>query len=53
MAPAAVNQKLTEFKKGKATSRAPICWGTTMFINPVRKGIAMKRIMIVPWALNI
>jgi len=47
-APAAVSQRLTAFMKGKATSREPICWGTTIFINPVRKGMAMKTIMMEP-----
>ena len=47
-APAVVNHRLTEFKKGNATSRAPICWGTTIFINPIKNGMAMKTIMIVP-----
>ena len=52
-APAVVSQRLSEFIKGKATSRAPICCGTTIFINPTRNGMAMKMIMIEPWALNI
>jgi hypothetical protein len=46
-APAAVSQKLSAFITGKATSRAPICRGTTKFINPTTNGIAMKKIMIV------
>ena len=37
---------------GKATSRAPICCGMTMFISPDRNGIATKKIMIVPCELN-
>ena len=53
MALMAVSQKLTEFRKGKATSRAPICWGTTTFIRPMKNGIATKMIMMVPWALKI
>ena len=52
MAPAVVSQRLTEFMKGKATSRAPICWGTTIFISPTRKGMATKMIMMVPWEPN-
>ena len=52
-APAAVSQRLTEFMNGNATSRAPICCGTTTFINPIRKGMAMKTIMIVPWVVKI
>lgn len=53
MAPIAVSQKLTALRKGKATSRAPICWGITMFHSPTRNGMAMNRIMMVPWALKI
>ena len=50
---AAVNQKLTELKVGKATSRTPSCSGTAKFISPIMKGIATKKIMIVPWAEKI
>ena len=53
MAPTAVSQKLSEFRNGKATSRAPICSGTAMFISPIMNGIAMKKIMMVPWAVKI
>ena len=53
MVPATVSQKLTEFRNGKATSRAPIWSGTMMFMSPERKGMARNRIMIVPWALKI
>ena len=52
-APVAVSQKLTEFKVGKATSRTPSCSGTTKFMSPIMNGIAMKKIMIVPWAEKI
>jgi len=52
-APAAVSQKLTELSTGNATSRAPICSGATKFINPTTKGIATKKIMIVPCAEKI
>ena len=52
-APAAVSHRLTEFRNGKATSRVPICSGTTMLISPVRNGIAMKKIMMVPCELKI
>ena len=38
---------------GKATSRVPICWGTMILISPIRNGIAMKKIMIVPCELKI
>lgn len=48
MAPATVRPRLKELSIGKLTSRAPICSGTTMLISPVRNGIAMKKIMIVP-----
>ena len=51
-APATDSHRLTAFKNGKATSRAPICWGMTMFIRPERNGMAIKRIMMVPWAEN-
>ena len=51
-APAVVIQKLKLFRKGKATSRAPICSGTTKFIRPVTSGMAMKKIMITPWAVK-
>ncbi len=47
-APAAVSQRLAALSEGKATSRAPICSGMTKLISPVRNGIAMKKIMIVP-----
>ncbi|MNE28025.1 hypothetical protein D3C80_1214520 [compost metagenome] len=50
---AAVNQKLRLFRKGKATSRAPICSGTTMFIRPITSGMATKKIMMTPWAVKI
>ena len=50
IAPATVSQKLSELRNGKATSRAPICSGTTQFISPIMNGMAMKKIMIVPWA---
>jgi hypothetical protein len=49
-APAAVSQKLSAFMTGKATSRTPICRGTTKLISPTKSGIAMKKIMIVPCA---
>ncbi|MNP85701.1 hypothetical protein D3C76_1855560 [compost metagenome] len=51
--PTTKNQKLREFRNGKATSRAPICNGTTTFIRPTTKGIAMKKIMMTPWAVKI
>ncbi len=38
---------------GKATSRTPSCSGTTKFIRPMMKGMAPKKIMIVPWAEKI
>ncbi|MNV34260.1 hypothetical protein D3C71_1256700 [compost metagenome] len=52
-APATNSQKLSELTNGKATSRAPICSGTTTFIRPVISGIATKKIMITPWAVKI
>ncbi len=52
-APVAVNQKLTEFSVGNATSRTPSCSGTTTFINPITKGIATKKIISVPCAEKI
>jgi hypothetical protein len=52
-APPTVIQRLKLLRKGKATSRAPICSGMTRFIIPVTKGIATKKIMIVPWAEKI
>ena len=51
--PATVSQKLSELRNGNATSRAPICRGTTMFIIPITNGIAMKKIMIAPCAEKI
>ena len=51
-APATVIQKLKLFRNGNATSRAPICSGTTKFINPVTNGMAMKKIMMTPCAVN-
>ena len=51
-APVAVSQKLTEFSVGNATSRTPSCSGTAKFIRPIMNGIATKKIMIVPCALN-
>ncbi len=47
------SQKLTEFRKGNATSRAPICSGVARFISPMMNGMAMKKIMMTPWALKI
>ena len=52
-APAVVIQKLKLLRKGNATSRAPICSGTTKFISPVTNGIATKKIISVPWAEKI
>ena len=52
MAPAIVRPRLIEFITGKDTSRVPICSGMTKLISPVRNGMAMKKIMIVPWVLN-
>ncbi len=51
-APVAVSHRLTEFRVGKATSRTPSCRGTMKFIRPIMKGMATKKIMIVPWAEN-
>ncbi|MNK93259.1 hypothetical protein D3C87_1134110 [compost metagenome] len=52
-APTADSQKLSELTNGNATSRAPICSGTTMFIRPTMSGVATKKIMITPWAVKI
>ena len=52
-APQAVIQKLKLLRNGKATSRAPICSGTTKFMSPVTRGIATKRTMMTPWAVKI
>ncbi len=47
------SQKLSELRKGNATSRAPICSGTARFIRPVMNGMAMKMIIITPCAVKI
>ena len=52
-APAVVNHRLIAFMNGKATSREPICWGMIRLISPDRNGMAMKKIMIVPWEEKI
>jgi hypothetical protein len=52
-APEAVIQKLKLLRKGKATSRAPICSGIAKFMRPVTSGIATKKIMITPCAVKI
>jgi hypothetical protein len=52
-APPTVIQKLKLLRKGKDTSRAPICRGTTKFISPVTNGMATKKIMITPCAVKI
>ena len=52
-APATNSQKLSEFRNGNATSRAPICSGTIRFNRPVMNGMAMKKIMITPCAVKI
>ncbi|MNI98544.1 hypothetical protein D3C73_1574080 [compost metagenome] len=52
MAPAKKSQKLTAFRRGKATSRAPIWSGITTFMSPKMKGIAMNRIMMRPWVVK-
>ena len=52
-APQAVIQKLKLLRNGNATSRAPICNGTTKFMSPVTSGIATKKIMMTPWAVKI
>jgi hypothetical protein len=49
----AVIQKLSELMNGNATSRAPICSGTTMFIKPIMNVIAMKKILMTPCAVKI
>ena len=46
--PATNSQKLTELRKGNATSRAPICRGMTRFMIPNISPIATKKIMMVP-----
>ncbi len=48
-APAVVSHRLTEFMNGKATSREPICCGMMRLARPDKNGIAMKKIMMVPW----
>ncbi|MNN56811.1 hypothetical protein D3C81_1717640 [compost metagenome] len=53
MAPDTNSQNDSVFRNGKATSRAPICSGTTRFIRPVISGMATKKIMITPWAVKI
>ncbi|MCY1211841.1 hypothetical protein D9M72_235620 [compost metagenome] len=53
MAPDTNSQNDSVFRNGKATSRAPICSGTTRFIRPVMSGMATKKIMITPWAVKI
>ena len=53
IAPPTVIQKLKLFRNGNATSRAPICSGTTKFIRPVISGMATKKIMITPCAVKI
>lgn len=52
-APAVVIQKEKLLRNGNETSRAPICSGTTKFMRPVIIGMAMKKIMMTPWAVNI
>ena len=52
IAPDTVIQKLKLLRNGKLTSRAPICSGTTKFMIPVTSGIATKKIMITPCAVN-
>ncbi|MNH34981.1 hypothetical protein D3C79_956250 [compost metagenome] len=52
-APAANNQKLTAFRRGKATSRAPICSGITIFIKPITNGMAINKIINKPCVVNI
>ncbi|ACJ28209.1 hypothetical protein swp_1423 [Shewanella piezotolerans WP3] len=47
-APEVVSQKLKLFRKGNATSRAPICSGNTKFIRPIMNGMAIKIIMMTP-----
>ena len=49
-APLAVSQKPTELSVGKAPSRTHSCSGSTKFISPMMKGMAPKKIMIVPCA---
>ncbi len=52
-APATVIQKLKLLRKGKETSRAPICSGTTTLMSPMTSGIATKKIMMTPCAVKI
>ena len=51
-APATVSHRLRLLRKGKATSRAPIWRGITKLMMPETSGIATKKIMMVPWAVN-
>jgi len=53
MPPARKHQKPKALMRGNATSRAPICSGTTMFIRPITSGMATKKIMMTPWAVKI
>ncbi|MNR05355.1 hypothetical protein D3C85_1213800 [compost metagenome] len=46
-------QKLSEFKNGYATSRAPICNGTMILNNPNINGIAINKIIITPCVVKI
>ncbi len=48
MAPDAKSQKLSEFRKGNATSRAPICKGKTRLIKPKTRPIPTKKIIVTP-----
>lgn len=49
----AVIQNDSELMNGNATSRAPICSGTTRLKNATSRAIAMKKIMMVPCAEKI
>src|SRR5699024_9033131 len=50
--PAEVIQKPNEFKRGKATSGAPICSGSTKFAKPQTTGVENSSSITVPCMVN-
>lgn len=43
---------MSAFRRGKATSGAPICSGMMAFAKPPNIGVANSSIMMVPWIVN-
>ena len=50
--PKAKSQYESAFRRGKATSRAPIISGTRKFPKPARIGTTTRKTIAVPWIVT-